>query len=118
MEADSISCGGRKEILMKTLLLACCLVLFTMFSVQGINADIAKPKPSEKSAKVVLHTSLEIVPDAKAYDAKLQISQSDFNNLHAGLAGDFGSGPIARGISHVFRRRSVSRESHDSSIAL
>ena len=80
---------------MKTLIAACCLVLLT----QIVNADVPKPKQSEKSAKVVLHTALEIVPDAKAYDAKLQISQSDFNNLHAGLAGDFGSAPIARGIS-------------------
>ncbi|HYK19880.1 MAG TPA: hypothetical protein VEV42_04040 [Pyrinomonadaceae bacterium] len=82
---------------MKTLVAACCLVVLTAFS---INADVPKPpKPADKPAKVVLHTSLEIVPDAKAYDAKLQISQSDFNNLHAGFTGDFGSAPIARSIS-------------------
>jgi hypothetical protein len=80
---------------MKTLIAVCCLVLLT----QIVNADVPKAKQSEKSPKVVLHTALEIVPDAKAYDAKLQISQSDFNNLHAGLAGDFGSAPVARGIS-------------------
>ncbi|HJP92762.1 MAG TPA: hypothetical protein VJ875_12455, partial [Pyrinomonadaceae bacterium] len=74
---------------MKFLITACCVLLLTTFSAQIVNAE----------AKVVLRTSLEIVPDGKAYDAKLQISQSDFASLRAGVAGDSGSAPIVGGIS-------------------
>ena len=63
---------------MKSLLVACLLLLLFAFSVY---ADVPKPKTP---AKTVLHTSLEIVPDATVYEAKLQISQSDFKNF-AGL---------------------------------
>ena len=81
---------------MKSLLLASFLILLFAFS---INADIAKPKPPDKVAKQVLHTGLEIVPDSKLYEAKLQISQSDFNNLRAALDGGAGSAPVVGGIA-------------------
>ena len=82
---------------MKTLVAACCLIVLVAFS---ITADVPKPpKPADQAAKVVLRTSLEIVPDAKAYDAKLQISQSDLNSFRAALAGDAGTAPIVGGIS-------------------
>jgi hypothetical protein len=81
---------------MKSLLVACSLILLFAFS---INADIAKPTPPDKPAKQVLHTGLEIVPDAKIYEAKLQISQSDFNNLRAALDGGAGSAPVVGGIA-------------------
>jgi hypothetical protein len=40
-------------------------------------ADIARPKqtPTPEAGKVVLHTGLKIVPDAKSYEARVQISQ-------------------------------------------
>jgi len=68
-------------------------VLLTTVSIA--NADIAKPKPP----KQILHTSLEIVPDAKLYEAKLQISQSDFNTLRAAAEGNAGSSPVVGGIA-------------------
>jgi len=70
------------------------LVLLT--AVSTANADVAKPK---QPAKQILHTSLEIVPDAKLYEAKLQISQSDFNSLRAALDGNAGSSPVVGGIA-------------------
>jgi hypothetical protein len=76
---------------MKLLLVACSLILLTAYST---NADVAKPKPP----KQILHTSLEIVPDAKLYEAKLQISQSDFNNLRAAADGT-GSSPVVGSIA-------------------
>ena len=79
---------------MKSLLFACSLVLLTAFSA---NADIAKPKTPDKVAKPVLHASLEIVPDPKIYEAKLQISQSDFATFRAAVGG--GSAPVAGGIA-------------------
>ncbi|HKG60369.1 MAG TPA: hypothetical protein VKB05_11460 [Pyrinomonadaceae bacterium] len=81
---------------MKSLLVACSLLLLFAFST---NADVAKPKTPEKAAKRVLHTGLEIVPDSKLYEAKLQISQSDFNSLRAALDGGAGSSPVVGGIA-------------------
>jgi hypothetical protein len=46
--------------------------------------DIAarpKPTPSPQEGKVVFHTGLQIVPDAKAYEARLQISQATLQRL-------------------------------------
>ena len=80
---------------MKLLLIASCLVLLAAFST---NADVPKPKTPDKP-KLILHTGLEIVPDSKLYEAKLQISQSDFNNLRAALDGGSGSSPVAGGIA-------------------
>jgi hypothetical protein len=78
---------------MKFLITACSLILLTAVS---INADIAKPP--KKPARTVLHTSLEISTDAKAYEAKLQISQSDLKNFQAALQ-DGGSAPVVGGIA-------------------
>jgi hypothetical protein len=78
---------------MKSLLVACLLLLLFAFSVY---ADVPKPKTP---AKTVLHTSLEIVPDATVYEAKLQISQSDFKNFRAALDGDPGNSPIVGGLA-------------------
>ena len=47
---------------MKSLLFVCCLLL----SVQIAKADVARPKEPEKPTRI-LRTTLEIVPDAKAY---------------------------------------------------
>jgi heme A synthase len=46
-------------------------------------ADIARPKPSPAAPepKYVTNTGMQIVPDAKAYGARLQISQATLNQL-------------------------------------
>jgi hypothetical protein len=80
---------------MKTLLFACCLVL----SATVAKADLPKPKSPEKAAKYVLHTSLEISTDSKAYEAKLQISESSLKELRAALDGTGGSTPIVGGLA-------------------
>ena len=80
---------------MKALLFACLLV----FSATVAKADIAKPKPPEKAPKYVLHTSLEIATDPKAYEAKLQISESDLKTFRAALEGTSGSAPIIGGLA-------------------
>ncbi len=51
-------------------------------------ADIARPNPapSPQQPKFVLHTNLTIVPDRKASEARLQISQSSLQELRAALA--------------------------------
>jgi len=73
------------------------VVLVTAISTA--NADVPKPKTPAIPAKQVLRTGLEIVPDSKIYEAKLQISQSDFNVLRAALDGNAGTPPIVGGIA-------------------
>ena len=82
---------------MKSLIAVCFLFLF---STQIVNGDIAKPKQPEKVSRYVLHTSLEIVPDPKAYEAKLQITESDLKNFRAALDGAAGNPTIAASIAH------------------
>ena len=87
---------------MKALLFACCVVLLAAVSV---NADLAPSRPSDskvsadKKAKQVLNTGLEITTDPNSRQAKLQISQSDLNELRAALAGTAGEGPGTGGFA-------------------
>src|SRR6185369_3862203 len=80
---------------MKALLFAFCVV----FSATVAKADLPKPNPPEKAAKYGLHTGLEISTDPKAYEAKLQISESDLKTLRAALDGAGGSGPVVGGLA-------------------
>jgi len=86
---------------MKALLFACCVVLFSAVSA---NADLRPPtKPADQKpvqeTKIVLHTGLEIATDAKAYEAKLQIPQSQVQSLRAALDGAPGNTPVVGGIA-------------------
>lgn len=85
---------------MKALLFACCVVLF---SAVLANADLRPPtKPAEQKVsetKYILHTGLEIATDPKAYEAKLQISQSQLQTFRAALDGTPGNPPIVGGIA-------------------
>ena len=93
---------------MKSLIVTCCIVLLAAVSTQPANADIAKPKPpAEKPAltpKYVLHTSLEIVPDPKAYEAKLQITETQLKEMQAALVGASGNAPLAANITRSSTR--------------
>lgn len=76
---------------MKTLLSLACLLALNLCLASAVNADVAKPKPPEQQSKVLMGRRLEIVPDQKAWQARLQISQSDFQELRAALNGETGS---------------------------
>ena len=91
---------------MKSLIVACGIVLLTVVWTHPANADLAKPKsPADKAApKYVLHTSLEIATDPKAFEAKLQITESDLKNLRAALDGNAGNAPVAASIMHSSTR--------------
>src|SRR4051812_46598138 len=63
--------------------------LLLLSSAAYVLADIARPpqpSPSPATGKVVLHTRLSIVPDAKTYEARLQISQAELKSLREALA--------------------------------
>jgi hypothetical protein len=88
---------------MKSVLFACALILLIAVSRQTANADVARdPKysrPAPEKVKSVLHTGLEITTDAKAYEAKLQISESDLKELRAALDSNGGSTPVVGSIA-------------------
>jgi hypothetical protein len=80
---------------MKTLLSLAFLLVLTTLSAYTINADIPKPKPpdqqSSQQSKYVLSRRLEIVPDSSVWQARLQLSQSDLQELRAALNDAAGS---------------------------
>lgn len=77
---------------MKALLFACLLV----FTATIAKADIPKPKPTPR---ISLHTSMEIATDPKAYEAKLQITESSLKELRAALDGAPGNGQVVAAIA-------------------
>lgn len=87
---------------MKSTQLVACIVLL-LLSVVLVHADIAKPKTTPQENKS-LYTSLEIVPDAKATDARLQIRQSSFNELRAALNGTPSNATLASTIARSSTR--------------
>ena len=80
-----------------------CILCLLMATAVHANADIARPKPSPERPRIVLHTSLTIVPDIKAYEGRLQISQSSLQELRAALA-NTGNESMAQSIAHSSTR--------------
>lgn len=76
------------------------LCLFLVFAVPAYG-DIARPNPAPapKPSKFVLHTGLTIVPDNKAFDARLQISEASLKELLAEYNDTSAGGTVGRGIS-------------------
>jgi hypothetical protein len=90
---------------MKQFFTLCILSLLLATAVPAY-ADIARPKPSPspQRPRIVLHTSLTIVPDNKAYEARLQISQSSLKELQAALINTPGDESMAERIAHSSSR--------------
>ena len=66
--------------------------------------DIARPKPSPAQPKSVFYTGLTIVPDAKAYEARLQISQETLKQIQDGAARNGESVSMSQSIMHSSTR--------------
>lgn len=62
-----------------------CLLVLILLSTQTAVADVPKPKPSAQPPRIVLRRNLEIVPDGKLFQARLQLTQSDLQELRAAL---------------------------------
>lgn len=82
---------------MKTLLSFACLLLLIVVSVRTADADVARPKQPEQKPKIVLRTKLDIVPDGKVWQARLQLTQSDLQELRAALDGASGNAALGSG---------------------
>lgn len=84
---------------MKSTLFICSLTLLFLIMTPAADADIARPKPTVKESRVVLNTVLQIVPDSKISDARLQIPQSELQSLRAALDTAAGNTTMATSIS-------------------
>ena len=85
---------------MKTLLSVACLLFLVILSTQTAVADIAKPKtPDKPASKIVLRRNLEIVPDGKVWSARLQLTQSDLQELRAAMDAAGGQTGVAASIA-------------------
>ncbi len=75
------------------------IFIVLLAAVSIANADVPRPKTPARPANKIFHTNLEIVPDATIYEARLQISKSDFKNFRAAIDGDVGSSPVVGSIA-------------------
>src|SRR5258707_1130020 len=66
---------------MKPTIISCTARLLLIASAVFTFGDIARPKPSPEAGKFIFHAGLEIVPDAKVYEARLQIPQQTLHRL-------------------------------------
>lgn len=83
-----------------------CILCFLLATAMPAYGDIARPKPSPspQEPRIVFHTRLVIVPDSKAWEARLQISQSDLQELRAALSNTPGNEAISARIAHSSTR--------------
>jgi hypothetical protein len=86
------------------LVVSFCLLVMTVVAATAVYADIAKPKSSPTKSRLALHTSLSILPDSKAYEARLQIHESSLKSLRAALDEAQGRPTIAASIGHSSTR--------------
>jgi len=94
---------------MKLILITICFATLTLTTISFANADIRAPKPTPATqGKIVLHTGLEIVPDTKTYEARLQIPQSQLQDLRAALDGIDNNRTFAASISRSSPRTIIS----------
>ena len=94
---------------MKSAFCLCILALVLLGITIPLRADIARPKrlPQIEQNKAVLHTGLQIVPDAKASEARLQISEDTLKRLRAALNETSTSPSLAARIAHSSTRTIV-----------
>ncbi len=85
---------------MKALLFACFVILSgTVLANADVRPPVKPPEQKVSEPKYILHTGLEIATDPKAYEAKLQVSQSQLQNFRAALDGNPGSPAVVGGIA-------------------
>ncbi|MFS8084265.1 MAG: hypothetical protein ACMG6H_01410 [Acidobacteriota bacterium] len=68
---------------MNRTLVLCAAALLLIASAVLTFGDIARPKttPTPEEGKTIFHTGLQIVPDSKVYEARLQISQATLQRI-------------------------------------
>lgn len=82
---------------MKPLVFLLFLIVLVLSTSTETLADLPGPKTPKKDNKT-LNSTLEIVPDAKATNARLLIRQSDLNQLRAALEGSAANQSVAASV--------------------
>ena len=100
--ADAKSAANNGGSLMKRI--AFCVLCLIIATAANTYADIARPSPSPAPGKIVLHTSMIVVPDKKAYAARLEISQESLNDLRDAIAGTPASASMTQRIANSSTR--------------
>ena len=91
---------------MKPIVSLLFVVVLLLSTSTELLADLPGPKTSKKQNKT-LNSTLEIVPDAKATTARLQIRQSDLNQLRAAFEGNAPNQSVAASITNSAPRTIV-----------
>jgi hypothetical protein len=75
---------------MKRIVVLCAAALLLIGSSVYTFGDIARPKPAASPAegKVIFHTGLQVVPDSKVWEARLQISQATLKRIREASSGN------------------------------
>lgn len=91
---------------MKRIVISIAAMLALLASAVFAFADIARPKPSPKSAesRTVLYSGLTIVTDPKAYEARLQISESALKSIQEGAATNGANASLTSRLMHSSTR--------------
>jgi len=66
--------------------------------------DIARPKPTPAEGKIIFYTGLTVMPDSRASEARLQISQETLKRLQSAAANNGGPPSVVQGLIHSSTR--------------
>lgn len=70
-------------------------------------ADLVRPSPSPKQGKIVTNMSIQVIPDPKATEARLQIPKENFRFIRAALGEENANPSIAQRIALSSKRTIV-----------
>jgi len=92
-----------EEIMKRSLILSVAICALLASAIYAF-ADIARPKPSPIEPRTVFYTGLTVVPDAKSYEARLQISQATLERIQKASANNGGSPSVVQSVMHSSTR--------------
>lgn len=87
----------------KSLILAAAICAVLASAIYAF-ADIARPKPTPKEGKPIYYSGLTVVSDAKAWEARLQISEETLKQLTQAAANKGSSASLSQRIMHSSTR--------------
>ncbi len=96
---------------MKRPVVLCAAALLLIASAVYTFGDIARPKPTPtptpEAGKIVFHTGLQVVPDSKLYEARLQISQQTLQRIREATANMSANQSMTQRLMHSSTRTMV-----------
>ena len=87
----------------RTLILSAAICALLASAIYAFG-DIARPKPTPVQPKTVLYTGLTVVTDAKASEARLQISQETLKRIQEGAGSNGGTESMTQRVMHSSTR--------------